>query len=190
MYKRTNSGFGANKSRGTSYQGSKPRSGYQGHNPRPAGSFSSASRSPRPAGTGYQGHNPRPRPTDGYGGVRRPATGGFNRFSSGGPRRSSPARRGRSFGEHMDISLFIKKANPNIEVKKHENKHRFIDFKLGKEIQANLARKKYETPTPIQDIAIPVVIEGKDVIGLANTGTGKTGAFLLPLIQKCFNDHT
>lgn len=47
-----------------------------------------------------------------------------------------------------------------------------------------LAAQGYETPTPIQTQAIPALLEGKDVVGLAQTGTGKTAAFTLPLIQR------
>ena len=47
----------------------------------------------------------------------------------------------------------------------------------------------FETPTPIQEQAIPVIIENKDLIAVAQTGTGKTGAFLLPILHKiCSND--
>src|SRR5688500_7415752 len=42
----------------------------------------------------------------------------------------------------------------------------------------------WETPTPIQDKAIPAVREGRDVLGIAQTGTGKTGAFLLPILER------
>jgi superfamily II DNA/RNA helicase len=63
-------------------------------------------------------------------------------------------------------------------------KHAFIDFALDTKIQKNIAKKGYVVPTPIQDHAIPHVLEGVDVVGIANTGTGKTAAFLLPLIHK------
>lgn len=52
---------------------------------------------------------------------------------------------------------------------------------------------RYKDPTPIQEDCIPLILEGKDVIGAAQTGTGKTGAFVIPLIQKIItsnSDHT
>ena len=66
--------------------------------------------------------------------------------------------------------------------------NRFEDFKLAEEIFNNLRKNNYELPMPIQDQTIPLIMTGKDVIGIANTGTGKTAAFLLPLINKVFND--
>ncbi len=62
--------------------------------------------------------------------------------------------------------------------------HQFADFDLDPKLQKNIAKKNYVTPTPIQDHAIPHVLKGVDVVGIANTGTGKTAAFLLPLITK------
>ena len=47
-----------------------------------------------------------------------------------------------------------------------------------------LASEKYTTPTPIQEQTIPILLEGKDVMGIAQTGTGKTAAFVLPILQK------
>jgi len=47
----------------------------------------------------------------------------------------------------------------------------------------------YTTPTPIQHRVIPIAIEGKDVVGIAQTGTGKTLAFAVPMIQQIFNNH-
>ncbi|HYM65005.1 MAG TPA: DEAD/DEAH box helicase [Candidatus Sulfotelmatobacter sp.] len=62
----------------------------------------------------------------------------------------------------------------------------FSDFEISQELKNNIIAKKYLIPTPIQDQAIPSIINGRDVIGIANTGTGKTGAFLIPLINKVF----
>ena len=60
----------------------------------------------------------------------------------------------------------------------------FSDFNLPQELQATLAKMQYTIPTPIQVEAIPVALEGRDILGSAQTGTGKTAAFLLPIISK------
>ena len=54
---------------------------------------------------------------------------------------------------------------------------------LIKPLLLTLAAENYETPTPIQEKAIPHLLQGRDVLGLAQTGTGKTAAFALPLLQ-------
>src|SRR3954470_22809262 len=59
----------------------------------------------------------------------------------------------------------------------------FADFGLAPEIQRALADQGYVHPTPIQAAAIPVVLQGRDVMGAAQTGTGKTAGFSLPIIQ-------
>lgn len=64
----------------------------------------------------------------------------------------------------------------------------FAQFPLSPKILENIARKNYSAPTPIQSQAIPQILSGRDVIGIANTGTGKTAAFLIPLIHKIYND--
>ena len=60
----------------------------------------------------------------------------------------------------------------------------FADLALRPELQRALAALGYEEPTPIQREAIPVLLEGRDVVGQAATGTGKTAAFALPLLQR------
>jgi superfamily II DNA/RNA helicase len=89
----------------------------------------------------------------------------------------------RSRGERIDFSRFIKKGT-QIEEKPYEAKHSFADFPFNSQLHKNIASAGYVSPRPIQDQAIPSIMEGKDVFGMANTGTGKTAAFLLPLIEK------
>jgi ATP-dependent RNA helicase RhlE len=60
----------------------------------------------------------------------------------------------------------------------------FADLKLAPELLKALTESGYTTPTPVQAQAIPVVLEGHDLMGGAQTGTGKTAAFALPMLQK------
>lgn len=60
---------------------------------------------------------------------------------------------------------------------------KFLDFQLCDEIQRSLKKLKYTTPTAIQQKAIPEILNAKDVLGIAQTGTGKTAAFCLPLLE-------
>src|SRR6185437_5876726 len=105
-----------------------------------------------------------------------------NRRPSGGRGRGGRGR--NNPGENIDIARFINKAAPAEETAPYTPKHQFLDFPLNERIQRNLADKGYKVPTPIQDQAIPAVLLGRDIVGLANTGTGKTGAFLIPLIHR------
>ena len=80
--------------------------------------------------------------------------------------------------------MFIKSA---VEVSSDESytpHNNFNDFNIVPALKQNIADKGYIKPTPIQDQAIGPILEGRDFIGLANTGTGKTAAFLIPLINK------
>lgn len=60
----------------------------------------------------------------------------------------------------------------------------FNDFNFEPELQEGLSSMGFTTPTPIQQQAIPIILSGKDIIACAQTGTGKTAAFLLPVINK------
>lgn len=59
----------------------------------------------------------------------------------------------------------------------------FKDFSLDPRINAGIDKAGFSIPTPIQEKAIPIVLEGRDLLGLAQTGTGKTAAFVLPILQ-------
>ncbi len=61
---------------------------------------------------------------------------------------------------------------------------KFSDFKLNEDLLESLSYMNFEEATPIQEQAIPVILEGKDLIGCAQTGTGKTAAFVLPVLHR------
>jgi superfamily II DNA/RNA helicase len=126
----------------------------------------------------------------------RGASASRGRFSSGKPASFSRPRfgrgntRGRSFrGDYIDESKYINKAIPK-EESTYVPTHTFSDFNVASQLEKNLTSKGFAIPSPIQDQAIPVALTGKDVIGIASTGTGKTAAFLIPLINKLVNDRT
>jgi ATP-dependent RNA helicase RhlE len=66
----------------------------------------------------------------------------------------------------------------------------FSSLDLIEPLQKAIAAQQYETPTPIQSAAIPPLLEGRDVLGCAQTGTGKTAAFLLPTVQRIVKTPT
>lgn len=102
--------------------------------------------------------------------------------SGGGGRRFHAGHRIKSQG--IDISKFVNKAVMDEEVTPFISEHLFRDFNIKDDLKRNIIAKGYEAPTPIQDKIIPHILNGSDVVGIANTGTGKTGAFLIPLINK------
>jgi ATP-dependent RNA helicase RhlE len=63
----------------------------------------------------------------------------------------------------------------------------FDSFGFNRQINAGISAVGYDTPTPIQQRAIPLILKGSDVLGLAQTGTGKTAAFVLPILQHLYN---
>jgi superfamily II DNA/RNA helicase len=104
----------------------------------------------------------------------------FSRFKKGPFNKP----KNRFSGKNIDVNKFVSKA---VEAKNEEvyvTTNKFVDFKIDNRIKGNILSKGYNEPTPIQDQTIPVILEGKDVVGIANTGTGKTAAFLIPAINK------
>src|SRR5580692_709958 len=67
---------------------------------------------------------------------------------------------------------------------------RFSEMKISPYVKERLAAAKFTTPTPVQAAAIPQALEGKDVLATAQTGTGKTLAFLIPIIERLLADKT
>lgn len=70
------------------------------------------------------------------------------------------------------------------QVTQERNTLKFEEFGFDPELMEGISAMGFESPTPIQEQAIPAILEGKDIIGSAQTGTGKTAAFLLPVIQN------
>jgi len=103
---------------------------------------------------------------------------------SGGGQRSGGGSRGpKRRGQYIHPSRFVQAARL-IDVEVYTPKHQFADFDVNDVIKNNLATNGYIIPTPIQDQAIPFALEGRDVIGIASTGTGKTAAFAIPMINR------
>jgi len=112
---------------------------------------------------------------------------------SSGFRGRSVIRGGRSGmrdKKFNDLSKFINKAKPeNISEVKFVAKNTFSNFNIDEKLKKNILEANYEMPTQIQDEAIPYILQGRDLVGIANTGTGKTAAFLIPLIDKVLKNR-
>ncbi len=125
-------------------------------------------------------------------------------FSSSRPRNNKPSgtskghigarnhsNRRRGSGRKMPTfnpSQFINTNPVDIKQEVYKPKHSFNTFGLDKRILRAVTGLGIDTPSPIQDQAIPEILAGHDVVGLAETGTGKTAAFLLPIIEKTLKD--
>lgn len=114
--------------------------------------------------------------TRSFGGQKRRSGSSFSR-----PKKSG---RGKQF-IHPDKFINRNVVTAETEVA-YAPKHLFTDFGLHPILEENLAKSGYQAPSAIQDQAIPLGMEGRDVIGLANTGTGKTAAFLLPILHRLY----
>lgn len=91
--------------------------------------------------------------------------------------------------ERIDFSRFINKVSVTEEVEHFKPEHRFEDFAIAPNLKTSIIKKGYSLPTPIQDRSIPHILQGSDMVGIANTGTGKTAAFLIPLIHKVLTNR-
>jgi superfamily II DNA/RNA helicase len=109
------------------------------------------------------------------------------RYTDSRTNRSSSNRRGPK-KEYINPAKFIKAAK-SVEQAEYVPQHSFTDFDLPPEVLKNISQKGYTSPSPIQDQIIPVGLAGRDVIGIANTGTGKTVAFALPVLKRILQNR-
>lgn len=124
----------------------------------------------------HQSRRPRAGATRSFGGNRRPSGRSFQ----AAPRKGAK--------QYINPSRFIRAARP-ITVEAYQHIHSFDDFAMHPLIKRNVAAKGFTAPSKIQDLSIPHGLEGKDVLGIANTGTGKTTAFALPVLNKLMDDR-
>lgn len=112
-------------------------------------------------------------------GARRPGTNFRNahRGHSAAGNRRGPKK------DYIDPSRFIKAAHP-VQAEAYVPEYNFEDFAISSLIKDNLKHRGFVKPSPIQDKTIPEALKGRDIIGVADTGTGKTAAFAIPLLHK------
>ncbi len=123
------------------------------------------------------------------GGVRRTHGGSSARGGRAFSHRPAPRRKGRVMPT-FDPSQFINTNPVDTVVEVYEPKHTFGTFGLNPRLTKTISAMGIDTPSPIQDQTIPLILQGRDVIGLAETGTGKTAAFLVPLIEKTLTEYS
>lgn len=110
------------------------------------------------------------------------------RRNSGSGRNFNRGSQNRHQGENIHPSRYVNKAEEQISEETYIIKNNFSDFPIDLRLKENITSHGYDKPTPIQDETIPLILNGRDVVGIANTGTGKTAAFLIPLLNKIINN--
>lgn len=121
--------------------------------------------------------------TKSFSGRGRSGHAGFRQSGRGAYRYPKQTGRKGPKKDYIDPSRFVKAAKPTA-ADTYVPTHSFADFAVNPLLQQNLANKGFVTPSPIQDQAIPHGLDGRDVIGLADTGTGKTAAFGIPILHR------
>lgn len=109
-------------------------------------------------------------------------------YNNGGQRNFRGARPARH-EKKLDPNLFINKAVGQNVQPENISTALFSDYNIVDKLKRNIEDHGYVTPTAIQEKTIPSLLTGRDLIGIANTGTGKTAAFLISLINKVYNDR-
>ncbi|UII26839.1 DEAD/DEAH box helicase [Fulvivirga maritima] len=117
--------------------------------------------------------------------TKRKRNGGFSKTNASRP---NGRRNGKKKAvSSIDPNSLVKKA-----VKKEESRYvptrSFDEMPLNVNLKANIYEKGFSHPTQIQDQTLELLLEGRDMVGIANTGTGKTGAFLIPIINQLLDN--
>jgi len=100
-------------------------------------------------------------------------------------RRPSSSNRGKRKGPESNLKAAdLQQQAQAREITNYVSERTFADFPIHEKLKAALAHKGYEKPTEIQDRSIADLLNNRDLLGIAQTGTGKTAAFLIPIIDK------
>lgn len=103
------------------------------------------------------------------------------------PKKRRNERSKKSSGR--DLSMYIHTPGESTnETPVYEPVHTFDEFHVNQELLQRIKEKGFVAPSEIQDKAIPVLLQGNDLIGVAGTGTGKTAAFLIPIIDRLLEE--
>jgi len=100
-----------------------------------------------------------------------------------------PPRRPKGGKQAIDPNRYVKAANP-AQTADYTAKNDFADFAIHPLLKNNIAGKGYKMPSEIQDKTIVLGLSGRDVVGVANTGTGKTAAFAIPILNKLMHERS
>ncbi|MFT5036557.1 MAG: ATP-dependent RNA helicase RhlE [Candidatus Azotimanducaceae bacterium] len=146
--------------------------------------FNSTPSSSRPRSGGFRSGGNRP---SSNGGRSRGGSAGGSRSGGGGggQRRGGGGRKMPTFDPSQFINTNPVETTPEV----YTATHKFSTFGLTGKLVHSITSMGLEIPSPIQDQIIPEILNGRDVIGLAETGTGKTAAFLIPIIEKTLKDY-
>lgn len=98
--------------------------------------------------------------------------------------RYNNTNRSRNIAKPISIDKLIAKAVNSEPVNMFVDDYEYSQFNISRVIKRNVYNKGYSNPTKIQYQAIPKILEGRDIVGIASTGSGKTAAFLIPMIDK------
>lgn len=89
-----------------------------------------------------------------------------------------------------DLSKLVKRASADVsDLPKFNPSYSYDELSLSQSLKVNLSKKGFKHPTQIQEESLEYLLQGRDIVGIANTGTGKTGAFLIPIIEQLLNNN-
>lgn len=147
-----------------------------------------SSRKPKAAGSKKRSHsdgNSNVQSSAPFGGSGKRKKRSHSDGNNNGNRQRGRGNKKKKFaGSDIDLRDLVKKADPVKEVKAFVPTLTFDEMDLHPKMKSALMHRKYIDPTEIQERAIGYALEGRDVIGVAQTGTGKTAAFLIPLLDS------